>query len=324
MGKGTIQRFAILLIAGALLVASGAVAQQSSRTFGYAFDNPDWRFLVRERPVKVVVLAGSIGAFRDRPYGRLLYEWCENAEIRNLSAVGAGAPQLYSRFRSEVLENPNVPVGWRGHELWVLYGGGLNSAGRPQLTNHATHRLIRTAHRRHMRVVAMTLTPWGADGETDERWSGYGGLRALDGTRAIVDFVRGRLSPREALGRHVRNRGRGIAPNDPWQDIERPDVVVDLYDSRLRDPDAPTWPVEEVAESLREDRRWRMVHAELPEAERERQLRQDARRLAQAPRFFLRPEYRGFDHVHPNRAGHRVIAETACPELPESWGCRCP
>ena len=35
-------------------------------------------------------------------------------------------------------------------------------------------------------------------------------------------------------------------------------------------------------------------------------------------------EYRGFDHVHPNRDGHRVIAETACPQLPPSWGCHCP
>lgn len=316
------KRIALPLVALGLLVASGASAQR--HTPGYAVDDPDWRFTMRDRPVKVVILAGSIGAFRDRPYGRLLHEWCGNAEIRNISTVGAGAPQLLRRFQTSVLENPNVPVGWRGHELWLLYGGGLNSAGQPHLTNHATHRLLRMAHRRHVRVAMMTLTPWATDGETDPRWAGAGGLHALQSTQSIVDFIMGQSSPNEALGTYVRRRGRGIEPTDPWQAIERPDVAINLYDSRLRDADAEPWPVDRIAERLQHDPRWRRSTAELSEGARTRRLQQDAELLAQAPQYFLRPEYRGFDHIHPNRAGHQVIAETACPSLPRSWGCRCP
>lgn len=64
--------------------------------------------------------------------------------------------------------------------------------------------------------------------------------------------------------------------------------------------------------------------AELSDEEREARLAEDARLMSSAPRWFLRREYRGFDHIHPNPAGHQVIAETICPRLPESWGCQCP
>ena len=310
------------LCAAVLSVAAIAPAQPRRRA-GVAYEDPDWRFEHPQRRVKVVLLAGSIGAFRGEPYGRLLHEWCSNAEIQNLSRVGQGAPQLVSRFRSEVLENPMAPVGAPGLELWVLFGGGLNSVGVPQRTNRAVRRLFTTAHRRRVGVVALTLTPWGDDGTEDERWRGANALRALDSTRVVVDFVMGRASPAEALGR-FRNERRRLGVDAPWQDSERPDVAIDLYDSRLRHRDAETWPLDEVRASLARDPAWRRQVAELDEAARERRLEADARRLAQAPRWFLRPEYRGFDHIHPNRAGHRAIAEIACPALPESWDCACP
>lgn len=305
-----------------LSMATLAPAQPRHRA-GVAYADPDWRFEHPRRPVKVVLLAGSIGAFRDQPYGRLLHEWCANAEIQNLSRVGQGAPQLVSRFRDEVLENPNVPVGAPNVELWVLFGGGLNSVGVPQRTNRAVRRLFTTAHRRRIGVVAMTLTPWGDDGDEDERWQGARALHALDSTRTVVDFVMGRASPAEALGGFRRER-RGVAPDGPWQESERPDVAIDLYDSPLRNRGAEPWPLDEARAQLERDPAWRRRVADLDDAARARRLDADARRLAQAPRWFLRPEYRGFDHIHPNRAGHRVIAETACPRLPESWGCRCP
>lgn len=285
-------------------------------------DDPGWRFTLRDRRVKVVLLAGSIGAFRDQPYGRLLHDWCENAEIRNLSQVGQGAPALFSRFRDDVIDNPNVPVGAPNTEMWLLFGGGLNSVGMPQRTNRSISSLFELAHRRRIGVVAMTLTPWGSREDRD-RWSGARALHVLRSTRSVVDFVLGRSNPLEALGAYARER-RGVDPDAPWRDQEQPDVAIDLYDSRLRDRNAAAWPIDEVRAELERDPAWQRSVARLSAEERAARLEADARTLAEAPRWFLRPEYRGFDHIHPNRAGHRVIAETVCPRLPESWGCSCP
>jgi lysophospholipase L1-like esterase len=44
---------------------------------------------------------------------------------------------------------------------------------------------------------------------------------------------------------------------------------------------------------------------------------------ADVPRWFMKPDYQAFDHVHPNEEGHRIIAEVTCPKLPASWGCDC-
>ncbi len=312
---------ALAALASATVLAAVALAQ-APRTAGYAWDDPEWRFTSRERRVKVVLLAGSIGAFRDQPYGRLLHEWCGNAEIRNLSQVGQGAPQLLSHFREEVIDNPNVPVGSPNLEMWLLFGGGLNSVGLPQRTNRSLAHLFQLAHRRRIGVVAMTLTPWGSRDDR-ERWSGARGLHVLRSTRAIVDFVLGRTTPQIALGPFARER-RGVDPEAPWLRDEQPDVAIDLYDSRLRDRDAAPLPIAEVRAEIERDPAWQRSSARLSETERAARLEADARALAEAPRWFLRPEYRGFDHIHPNRAGHRVIAETVCPRLPESWGCRCP
>lgn len=313
---------AAALAVGTLALAGWAPAQPRALPLGYAFDDPEWRFTQQDRSVKVVVLAGSIGVFRDQPYPRLIHEWCSNAEVRNLSRVGHGAPQLASRFRSEVLENPRVPIGARGLELWVLFGGGLNSVGRAQQTNRALHSLVRHAHRRRVGVVALTVTPWGSEEDTP-RWTGGRALHLFRSTRSIVDFVMGRSSPAEALG-PARSERQGVAPDAPWQPEERPDVAVDLYDSRLRDRDAQPWPLERVREQLARDPAWRNPLARLTDPERQARLESDARALVEAPRWFMRRQYRGFDHVHPNREGHRAIAETICPSLPPSWGCRCP
>lgn len=288
---------------------------------GYAWDDPSWRFVLHQRRVKVVLLAGSIGAWRDEPYGRLIHNWCGNAEVRNLSRVGYGAWQLYERFRGEVLENPRVPFGADGTELWLLWNGGLNSAAASQRTNHYIRRAFRDAHRRGMRVVGVTLTPWGSLEDT-RRWTGARGLDTYRNTRRIVDFVMGRLSPRAALGEHASQRD--VDPDAPWTAQELADVRIDLYDSDLRDRGAPLRDVAEMRRLLERDARARRMLEGLPEAERALRLDADARMLSELPRWFLRAEYRGFDPVHPNREGHRRIAELICPRLPESWGCDCP
>ncbi len=312
---------AALLALGAVGAAGLAPAQSRPVAPGYATDDPDWRFTMADRRVKVVVLAGSVGAFRERPYARVLHEWCENAEFRNLSRVGHGTPQLASRFRTEVLEGRHAPIGASSSEVWVLFGGGLNSVGRAQQTNRALWRMIEQAHRRRVRVAALTVTPWGS--ADDERWNGGRAVHLFRNTRSIVDFVMGRSNPAEALGAY-RSERRGVAPDAPWQPHERPDVSVDLYDSRLRDRDARPWPLEHLRRQLSRDGAWRNPLGRLSDEERSARLEADARMLSEAPRWFLGREYQSFDHVHPNREGHQVIAETICPALPANWGCRCP
>jgi hypothetical protein len=195
----------------------------------------------------------------------------------------------------------------------------MNSAAIPHRTNRAIHRLVRLAHRRRVGVVAFTLTPWGG-GAGDSRWQGARALRALRSTRTIVDFVMGRLSPNQAFGRYANE----LAEREGWPAEELPDISIDLYDSNLRDQSAQPWPIEEVRAWLQGDAHWQRSVEGLTAREREARLAEDATMLADTPRWFLRPEYSARDFIHPNREGHRVIAETACPQLPESWGCQCP
>lgn len=292
-------------------------AQSASPRAGYAWaDVARWRFRHPERRTKAVVLAGSIGAHPNRPYARLLHEWCPATEVQNLSQVGRGAPALYRSFRRRVLRNPRVPIGAPDTELWVIWGGGLNSVATPHRNARALHDLTRTAHRRGIGVVALTLTPWGED----DVMSGGQGAHLARSTRLVVDDVLGRLTPDQALGQAAAQRRPGV----DWEPAEQPDVVVDLYDSRLRDPEAPVREVTRIEARLQRDRRWRRRAGRLPEQDRKTRLAEDARLLAEMPRWYLRPRYRGFDHVHLNADGHRVVADTVCPRLPASWGCTCP
>ncbi len=306
------------------LVLSSAGPQVSAQArrcvSGYTCDEPEWRFTYQSRPVKVVLLAGSIGAFQDEPYGRLIHEWCENAEVRNLSRVGYGAFQLHQVWQSEVMRNPRFPTRSDTTELWVLWNGGLNSAASANRTNHYIRRVFTEAHRRGMRVVGMTLSPWGAL-DDERRWGGARGLDTLRNTRRIVDFVMGRGSPRDLLGTYATQRE---SPDAPWTAAEMADVRIDLFDSRLRDAEAPVRDVTAMRTVLERDARYRQQLASVAEAERARRMDADARMLSELPRWFLRRELRGFDPIHPNRAGHRAIALHACPQLPASWGCRCP
>jgi hypothetical protein len=305
-----------------LAMAALVPAQERQSSAGYPVTGSSrWRFRHQERRVKVVLLAGSIGAFRDQPYGRLLHEWCPNAEIQNLSHVGEGAPQLFSRFRNDVVRNPLVPIGAPNVSMWLLFGGGLNSVGSSARTNRSIRDLTMLAHQRGFGVVAMTLTPWGSQGEA--RWNGGRGLHLLRSTRNVVDFVLGRLDAVEALGHYRHERGaEATGPDAPWSAIERPEISIDLYDSALRDREAAPWPIDHVRRRLRSDPAWRRTVSD--EEDFDARLESDATALAEAPRWFLKDEYRGFDHIHPNREGHRRIAEIACPWLPRSWGCQCP
>jgi hypothetical protein len=282
-------------------------------------ERPTWRFRKTDRPIKVVVLAGSIGAFPRGPYASHLERMCSAVEVRNLSKTGLGAWALRKRFVEQVLDNPHVrPKASEGQEHWLVFGGGLNSVGAPRRTNEHIRRLFLLVHQNGFRVVGLTLTPWGDD--ADRRFRGLAGLEYREATRIVSDFILGRLTPREALGSHASSRGGSGAS---WTDEERPDVAVDLYDSPLRDREAELRDLEAMRQALRDDRKWQEENKAFDAATRLLRFESKAYLAAELPRWYLRPELRSFDHIHPNAEGHRLIAEIMCPSLPASWSCTC-
>lgn len=281
---------------------------------------PTWRFRHEDKPVKVVVLAGSIGAWPRQPYAEQIEGLCANVEVRNISKTGLGAWALKQRFQQQVTDNKYLRWNVEGQEHWLVFGGGLNSVGNPKGTNHHMRRLFELAHRRGMKVVGLTLTPWGDD--RDKRWRDVNALRSRRTTQAVVDFMMGRLTPEQALGALASKRR--VAADAPWDPTELPDVSIDLYDSPLRDRSAPLRDLDQMRTVLAKSKQWQRAHDELDELQRQTKLEADARELAEAPRWFMREELRSFDHIHPNTDGHRLMAETMCPSLPESWGCSCP
>jgi hypothetical protein len=280
---------------------------------------PTWRFKRDDKPVKVVVLAGSIGAWPKQPYARELERLCSNVEVHNLSRVGQGALALKQRFKHQVVQNRRVHAEDPALEHWLVYGGGLNSVGTPKSTNKHMRDLFVAAHDHGFRVIGLSLTPWGD--LHDRRWRGEEGLEHRRVTQNVVDFNMGRLTPEQALGEYGAKRPGGVAA--PWDPRELPDIAIDLYDSALRDREAPLGELEAAKTSLAKDKRWKQAHAKLDEAGKATQLELDAAALAELPRWFLRKELRSFDHIHPNTEGHRIIAATVCPKLPASWGCSC-
>ena len=280
---------------------------------------PTWRFKHADRPVKVVVLAGSIGAWPKQPYAERLAKLCKHVEVKNLSKVGFGAFALRQRFKQQVLERLSQ-LKQPGNEHWLVFQGGLNSVGTPERTNHDIREMFVLAHSRGFKVVGLSLTPWGD--ESDKRWVGIAGLKYLRATTRVVDFVLGALTPGEALGEYASRRAAGA--DAAWQAEERADVAVDLYRSSLRAAAAPLRDAEVLALKLEKDRGWQAAHADLAADARAALARTEAAAAAEIPRWFLREELRSFDHIHPNAEGHRLIAEAACPRLPASWGCECP
>jgi hypothetical protein len=280
----------------------------------------NWGFRKADRPVKVVVIAGSVGAWLKQPYAKRFEQMCPNIEVKNLSKVGQGAGALKTRFREQVIENRRLNFGDDALEYWLVFQGGLNSVAMPERTNRYIRDLNVLAHRRGMSVVNLSLTPWG-DTSDRKRWSGGEALKYFDATRKIVDFAMGRLDPQTALGSEVSRRQD---PDAPWSDNELPDVSIDLYDSPLRNAEATATPIDDARRALERDSGWKRKHSKLSEAEREAALDRDARTLSEIPRWWMKTEYRAFDHIHPNTDGHDVIARWACPALPESWGCSCP
>lgn len=281
---------------------------------------PTWRFKKADRPVKVVVLAGSIGAWPRRPYAEHVQGMCSQVEVKNLSKAGEGAFALRQRFMSQFVQNGYVNLKDPNFEYWLVFQGGLNSVGTPEKTNKEIRQLFLSAHQRGIEVVGLSLTPWGEDGDK-RRWAGIAGLEYKRHTQIVVDYVVGRLTPKQALGSYRSSRPD---PEGPWDPAELADVGIDLYDSDLRDRNAALRDVAKLRAALAKDKNWLADHATLDEAALARALDEQAQLAAEIPRWFMRPELHSFDHIHPNEQGHALIAEIACPQLPASWGCTCP
>ncbi len=281
---------------------------------------PTWRFKQKDKPVKVVVLAGSIGAWPKNPYAAHFENWCSKVEVKNLSKTGYGAYWLRKRFMQQVIQNRYINLRDPDYEYWLVFQGGLNSVGTPEKTNKEIRQLFLSAHKRGISVVGLSLTPWGDDSDS-RRWRGIAGLRYKRHTQTVVDYVAGRSTPKQALGSY---RDRRDDPDAPWEAAELADIGIDLYDSELRDRNAPLRDLDKLRKELEKSKDWQKAHADLDELARAEALERDAIAAAEIPQWYLRTELRSFDHIHPNEQGHRLLAELACPQLPASWGCACP
>ena len=158
------------------------------------------------------------------------------------------------------------------------------------------------------------MGPWGD--ESDKRWAGFAGVRRQNNTRRACDFVMGRLAPAAALGRKADGQSA-------WRDGDLPDVSVDLYDSDLRDRGADLRPEGPLAAAIDRDPEAKTVLEGVPA---DRLAGEKARLLKQAreiPQWYLRKNLRSFDHIHPNKEGHRIMAARICAKAPASWGCDC-
>ena len=271
-----------------------------------------WRFKDPERLVKAVIVGGSVTAWSRGNFGQFLQAACPRVEIVNRGKARLGARKLRERFDKQVLRNRRLDRAALD-ELWLIFHGGLNSIGDPEGTNRFVADTLRHAHEHGIGTIALSLGPWGAD--YDRRWKGAGGLEYQARTRRAVDFVMGRLAPRDAFG----SRARG----DSYEPGELPDIAVDLYDSSLRDREAT---LRDQAATERAVTRSGWVRERLrlvAEADRDQARSVWIQRAREIPRWYLRPALRAFDHIHPNLEGHRAIAVTTCPTLPSSWGCDC-
>lgn len=262
-----------------------------------------------KRPVRAVVVGGSISMYYKGNYGEYLEHGCKNLEIVNRAKVGAGGRALVKRLRNAVLGDKDLMdelVGkHKQRESWLIFQGGLNSAFSPEMTNSYLAQMFKLAADSGMSTFALTLTPWGKD--DNDRFDGWEGLRFVRATKKINAFLQGKLSPDQALGR----RGKGHAHE--WQKGELPMTTVDVFNSELRDADAPLRDAAPLQKSFAKSRFRKQ------KAKRDA-LVQEAREV---PRHFMKKSYQDFDHIHPKNIGHRLMATLACRKAPKSWGCDC-
>jgi hypothetical protein len=294
-----------------LLVAFVAGAKVSAQPIG------QWRFNDDTRPVKAVIIGGSVSAWPSGSYGDWIGGLCSKVEVVNRAEAKLGTAALRQRFEAEVVKNRRLKLADRvaaGEEVWLVFMAGLNSIGSPEATNAEVVKTFALAHKHGMKVMGLSPNPWGA--ESDRRWKSWEGIAYFEHTQKVVDLFMGRIGPEAALGRFAEGR-------TAFTPAEKADVAVDLWDSTLRHLDAP---LRDSARLVKEAKRSAWLKARLKgldevaaEALRTKLLEQ----AAGLPRWFMREAYMGFDAIHPNSLGHREIARAMCKAAPASWGCNC-
>lgn len=296
-------------VSRATLLAVLLCATASAR----AQDVGAWRFSDDSKPTKVVVVGGSVSAYPAGGFSQWLPSVCDRIEVVNRGQAKLGAFELRQRFIAQVLKNRRVT---KDTNLWLVFLGGLNSVGDPEKTNLEVGKTMKTAKDAGISTMLVTINPWGA--EADRRWKGVEGIAYWEHTQKTVDFTMGRLTPDVALGRHQKELA---AEGGGWLPGVLPDIAIDVWDSPMRHKDAPMRDRDKLEREAKRSA-WlkkRVAAAADPEAEREKLLS----RAAELPRWFMRPELMGFDAIHPNADGHKVIAKAICEKAPPSWGCHC-
>lgn len=256
-----------------------------------AADAPVWR---TDRPHKAVVIGGSISKYFAGNFGQFLEHGCSKLEVLNRGEVGAGGAKLLRNLQREVLDKPAVLRPMQGGKGWILFQGGLNSVAQVRGTMQRLAELFSLAHSADLRVLALSLTPWGAD--SDARFAGWKGLQLHQATAEVSRFLTGKP-----------------AADSGFVADQLPDIGIDLWNSELRDAQAP----------LRAAAPLEASFASSP-------YRKDTQRKGEwvaaaraVPRHYLAAAYRGFDHTHPGTAGHRLMAALACQQAPAEWQCDC-
>ena len=272
-----------------------------------------WQFKKHDRPIKAVIIGGSISAYTAGNFGEYLEAACPKLEVVNKAKSRLGAHHLYQRFQRQVLRNPRLNL--KAHETWLLYHGGLNSVGAPHRTNDAIRKTFLEAHQAGIKVVGLSLLPWGS--ERDRRWRGARGLKTHHQTRLVVDFVLGRLKPKAALGYHYR----GV--DNAWAPGELPLISVDLYDTMIRDAGASRRTGYSLARSVKRNPWVKSQLANLSAEDKDRLLGSYVEQAHALPQWFMRKDIQYMDHFHPNSVGHRMMAGYVCDKLPPQFACQC-
>ncbi len=280
----------------------------AAQTKGY------WSFQHAQRPVKAVAIGDSIMAFPFGSYTAFLQAACPNLEVVNRAKTSLGAVKLHTWFVEQVVRNPRLRRS-QEQDIWLLYQGGLNGVEAPELTNEYIRRTFVAAHQAGLNVLGVSLLPWGSD--KDRRWRGVRGLRMWQKTRLVVDFVMGRLAPKQALGSYAKRHA------SVWQAEEQADIAVDVYDSPIRDHEAPLRKAPRMHAAIRRAA-WLRPHLRaLPPEEKTRRIAAYVQQSLEIPRWYIKRHLRAIDHFHLNREGHRIVAQLICEQAPPTWGCEC-
>ncbi len=340
--------FALALVA--LLSGSALAAEEPG----------NWRFSDDTKPVKVFVLGGSVAAYPAGSFSQWLPGVCANIEVVNRAKAKLGAFELRQRFIAQVVKNRRLDDETK-KKTWLVFLGGLNSVGSPETTNSEVAKTLKLAKEQGLSTLGVTINPWGA--ETDRRWEGIDGIAYLEHSQRTVDFMMGRLTPLEAFGKaHLKGPGQpfgpsagghgqpfgpsagghgqpfgpsagghgqpfgpsaGVPADQQFLPGELPDVAVDVWSGSLRHVDAPLRDVAKLTRSAKRSDWLKKRLAAAPEAERPALLERLVALAAELPRWFMKPQFVGFDPIHPNASGHREIAQAICEKAPPSWGCSC-